>query len=86
VKLVDDARDWSKWWSVRLSITGTFILTLLEVFPDVISTIVVALPEEVRQALEPNHLKIIGIICIAASPVARVLKQSRLDDAGRSTD
>ena len=79
MKLVEDARNWSSWWSVRLSIVGGFVLTLLEVFPDVLSAILVSLPSEVRAALDPEHLKFIGICCVFASPVARVIRQNKLD-------
>lgn len=82
MKLVDDASNWTKWWSVRLSFLGGGLITLLEGFPNAISTILVALPEEVRSAVSPEHLKLIAIVCIFASPVARIIKQSNLDSNG----
>lgn len=86
MKLVDDARDWSKWWSVRLSIIGGSLLTLLEGFPHAVATVVNALPTEVTQNVPDGLFKVIGIACILASPIARVIKQSRLDDEGRRSD
>lgn len=79
MKLVDDANNWTKWWSVRLSFIGGGLITLLEGFPNAISTILVALPDEIKSAVSPEHLKLIAIVCIFASPVARIIKQSGLE-------
>jgi preprotein translocase subunit SecY len=81
MKLVDDARDWSKWWSVRLSIVGGALLTFLEAFPHAVATVISTLPSEVTGTIDEGILKAIGIICILASPVARVIKQNKLDEA-----
>lgn len=82
MKLVDDASNWTKWWSVRLSFLGGGLITLLEGFPNALSTILVVLPEEIRSAVSPEHLKLIAIVCIFASPIARIIKQSKLDSNG----
>ena len=79
MKLVPDARNWSKWWSVRLSIAGGVLLTLLEAFPHAAATVIQTLPGEVTGQIPDNILKAIGILCVLASPIARVIKQSRLD-------
>jgi preprotein translocase subunit SecY len=75
MKLVDDVQDWPRWWSVRLSIIGGAILTLVEGFPHVIATIFSTLPSEITQTLPDGLLKTIGIVCVLASPIARVIKQ-----------
>jgi xanthine/uracil permease len=82
VKMVDDASNWTKWWSVRLSIIGGAILTFLELYPNAIGTVVQALPSEVRAGIDPEIFRVIGIVCVLASPIARVVKQSKLDDKG----
>lgn len=84
--LVDDAKDWSKWWSVRLSIFGGALLTLAEGFPYAIQSVVSVLPNNIVETIPDGLFKVIGIICVIASPVARVIKQSRLDDDGRRPD
>jgi hypothetical protein len=86
MKLVDDARDWSKWWSVRLSILGGALLTFLEVFPSHVATVLNTLPAEISGQVPDTILKAIGILCVLASPIARVIKQSRLDDEGNRAD
>ena len=79
MKLVENSKDWSKWWSVRLSIAGGALLTFLEAFPHAVSTIVSALPAEITTTVPDGLFKVIGILCVLASPIARVIKQSKLD-------
>jgi len=79
MKLVENSRDWSKWWSIRFSIVGGVILTFLEVYPNVVGTIIQALPPELKSNISPEIFRVIGIVCIIASPIARVIKQSKLD-------
>ena len=84
MKLVADARDWSKWWSVRLSILGGALLTFLEIYPNAVGTIVQALPSEIKSRVDPEIFRVIGILCVLASPIARVIKQSKLEnESGR---
>ena len=86
MKLVENSKDWSKLWSIRFSIVGGAILTLLEAFPNVVSEIIQTLPDAITQAVGTDILKAIGIVCIIASPIARVIKQSRLDKPSDTTD
>lgn len=80
LKLVDDSKNWTRWWSVRFSIIGGAILTFLEVYPNAVGTIVQALPPEIKGRVNPDIFRAIGIICVLASPIARIIKQSKLDD------
>ena len=79
MKLVENSKDWSKWWSVRLSIIGGALLTLLEAFPNAVATVIQTLPDSITQQVGDEILRVIAIICIVASPVARVIKQSKID-------
>jgi hypothetical protein len=79
MKLVDDANNWSKWWSVRLSIIGGVLLTILEGFPHAVATVISTLPSEITGTIDESILKAIGIVCILASPIARVIKQGTTD-------
>jgi preprotein translocase subunit SecY len=80
ITLVNDAKDWSKWWSVRLSIIGGGLLTFLEVYPNAVGTVVQAIPVEIKANIGTEIFRVIGIICVVASPIARVIKQSKLDN------
>jgi hypothetical protein len=79
MKLVDDAGNWSKWWSVRLSIIGGFLLTLAEGFPHALANIYSNLPSAITESIPDGIIKAIGIVCILASPIARVIKQRDAD-------
>jgi Ca2+/Na+ antiporter len=79
MKLVENSKDWSKWWSVRLSIIGGALLTLLEAFPNAVATVIQTLPDSITTQVGDEILRVIAIVCIVASPVARVIKQSKLD-------
>ena len=79
MKLVENSKDWSKWWSVRLSIIGGALLTLLEAFPNAVATVIQTLPDSITQQVGDEILRVIAIVCIVASPVARVIKQSKID-------
>jgi len=80
MKLVEDARDWPKWWSVRLSILGGALLTFLEIYPNAVGTVIQNLPPELKSRVDPEIFRAIGIICVLASPIARIIRQSKLDE------
>jgi len=84
--LVPDAKDWSKWWSIRLSIVGGSLLTFLELFPHHVAIVINSLPSVVTENVGSEVLKVIGIVCIVASPIARVIKQSKLDNANNEAN
>jgi hypothetical protein len=86
MKLVDDSHDWSKWWSVRLSIIGGALLTLAEGFPHALATIYSTLPSTITEAVPDGLVKVIGIICVLASPIARVIRQSDVDTKSNGSD
>ena len=78
--LVDDYKNWWRWWSVRLQLFGTTLLTLLEAFPDAFVSIYATLPPDIAAAIPPGTLKYIGYATIAAGTIARVIKQSKLHE------
>lgn len=78
ITLVPDAKDWSRWWSVRLSLFGSSILALLEAWPHAVSTIFNTLPTAVTSRLDDEILRWVGLISIVASPIARVIEQKKL--------
>jgi hypothetical protein len=68
-RLVDDWREASRWWSVRLNMLGAIVLPLV--------TLVPSMPAEV-QAMFPPAMRatIAGLWCIA-SIAARLFVQRR---------
>jgi len=86
MNLVPDVKDWYKWWSIRLSIVGGSLLTFLELFPHHVAIVINSIPSVVTENVGSEVLKAIGIVCIVASPIARVIKQSKLDNASDQAD
>jgi hypothetical protein len=70
LNLVDDAKDWSRWWSMRWIILTTFFASSVAAFA--------ALPPALTEAVPPwarVSLAVGTVFSSAASGVARVLKQ-----------
>jgi preprotein translocase subunit SecY len=80
VKLVPDAKNWSKWWSIRLSLIGGALITFLEAFPNAVAAVIQTLPDNITDQIGTDILRVIAIVCIVASPIARVVKQTKIDD------
>jgi hypothetical protein len=59
---------------------------LLEAFQNVVSEIIQTLPDAITDQVGSEILKVIGIVCIIASPIARVIKQSKLDKPSDTTN
>lgn len=83
---VDDSKNFLKWWSVRFSIIGGAILTLLEAFPNAVATVIQTLPDSITDQIGTDVLRIIGIVCVIASPIARVVKKPKLDKPSKDPD
>ena len=79
MKLIENANDWYKFWSVRLSVIGATILTIIEGFPNEVHVFVQNLPTFVTGSVDEGVLKAVGIIFVLGSVIARVIKQNKLD-------
>jgi uncharacterized membrane-anchored protein len=73
--LVDDARDFWRWWSVRLNAAGLAILTWVQFDPVGVLYVWSLMPDEIRWILPPRFLAIVGLALFALSMIARVVKQ-----------
>ena len=78
IKLIDDAKDWRKFWSVKLAFIGGALLTLAELGPGYLASAWAALPVEFQDAVPENIVKYMGLAFVFLSPVARAIKQEKL--------
>ena len=78
MKLIDNARQYPRFWSVRLGVLAAAFVTLAEVAPQVLHSTWVLLPEAVQDSLPDDFLRYVGIALIIGSLLARVIKQERL--------
>lgn len=79
VRLIDNVRDWHRFWSVRLSLLGGALLTLAELGPTYLASVWSALPVEFQAAVPDSVVKYAGIALVILSPIARAIKQERLN-------
>lgn len=79
-ELIDDWKNSWRFWSVRFATVGTAITGLLVAFPDAALTAWAVMPDELKAAIPPHYMPLIGVGVFAFSIVARVLKQKSLDN------
>lgn len=75
-RLVDDWRNWHRWWSMRLNALGLAILTWVQFDPVGVLYVWSLMPDEVRFILPPRVLVFVGLGLFALSMIARVVKQN----------
>lgn len=78
MKLIDNARQWWRLWSVRLNAAGLAILAWVQFDPVGAMMAWNFMPREVRAILPPNFITIVGMILFALSMMARLLVQPKL--------
>lgn len=83
VRLIDNIKDWRKFWSVKLAFVGGLLLTLAEMGPSWLASVWSYLPVAFQDAVPDSVVKWIGIGFVFASPIARAIKQRKLD-AGKT--
>lgn len=79
VKLIDDIKDWRKFWSVKLAFIGGALLSLAEMGPSWVASVWEQFPIAFQEAVPDTVVKWIGIGFVFASPIARAIKQRKLD-------
>ncbi len=73
--LVDDIRDWWRWWSVRLLALALALQTLQVASPDALVVFWQSVPPSLRSMLPPWLDDLITIALMFAALVARHWKQ-----------
>jgi hypothetical protein len=74
-ELVEDARDWWRWWSMRLMAAGLFLLSLLEWFPDAAWAVWGRMPDDMKAMIPASVATKIPMFLFAAAMVARLIQQ-----------
>ncbi len=77
--LIDDARQWWKFWSIRFSAMGSTLLVAMMAWPQVGLELWGMIPGEVKALLGPRSTLIIPLCFFVASMVARFIKQRGRD-------
>jgi hypothetical protein len=70
-RLVDDWRQATKWWSVRINALGAILLPLLMMVP--------SLPAEVQALFPPQLRAVLAALWCVAAIAARLIAQRKAD-------
>ena len=79
LELIEDWRNFWRFWSVRLGIVGSAITGVLIAFPDVALSAWAMMPADLKSAIPERYMPLIGVIILVASLIARAIKQTKLE-------
>ena len=79
LELIEDWRNFWRFWSVRLGILGSAITGVLIVFPDVALSAWAMMPGDLKAAIPERYMPLIGVGIFVASLIARAIKQTKLE-------
>lgn len=74
VELVDDAKDWWKWWSMRLILLSTFCSAAIAAYALLPPDFLPQIPQWFKQTLG-----LTAVLSAGAAAVVRPLRQHKLD-------
>ena len=80
MQLIEDWKKAYKFWSVRLGLLGTVIVSFFLAAPEAALYAWAALPQELKSVLPADVIKYSGVVILALSFFARVVKQRSLED------
>lgn len=79
LELIEDWRNFWRFWSVRLGIIGSAITGVLIAFPDVALSAWAMMPADLKSAIPERYMPLIGVVIFVASLIARAIKQTKLE-------
>ncbi|MCK4089650.1 hypothetical protein HCY66_06065 [Acinetobacter radioresistens] len=82
MKLINNARQWYKLWSIRLSALGAFLLSAWLAYGNDITAWWMIHGAEYFPFLAPQTIKWIGLILVILGQFARLVKQPQLAKEG----
>ena len=80
LELVENWRNFTKFWSVRFSMIGAALMGLFTVWPDSALYLWAAMPDEVRAMIPQSFVSMIALFVFALSSLSRIVKQKKLTD------
>lgn len=83
LQLIEDWRNFWRFWSVRLGIVGSAVTAVLIAFPDVALSAWAMMPADLKAAIPERYMPLIGVVIFVASLVARAIKQTKLEPKER---
>ena len=86
LELIEDWRNFWRFWSVRLGIVGSAITGVLIAFPDVALSAWAMMPADLKAYLPERYMPLFGVAVFVLSLIARAIKQSKLQPQERVED
>lgn len=86
VELIPEWRLFAKFWSVRLSLLGSALLSLFLAFPDALIYAWNMTPPDLKEHLPVDWAKWIPVVLVVAGAFARVVKQRKLENANPTAE
>lgn len=80
ITLVQDWRNCWRFWSIRLTLLGSALLSAFFAFPDAMLQVWAMLPQDVKEYMPAEWAKWIPVFLILAGSLARVVKQKALEN------
>lgn len=77
-ELIEDWRNFWRFWSVRLGVIGSALTGYLVAFPDQALQAWAMLPADLKAYLPERYMPLVGVAIFVLSMIARVIKQSKL--------
>ena len=81
-RLIDDARLWWRFWSIRLAMLGALLTAFVQWFPDTLAAVWNAMPADMRALLPAPLLHSIPVVLFVAVGIARVVSQRKAKSDG----
>lgn len=84
LELIAGWQKWYRFWSTRLGLIGTAIATFLIANPDIANTLWLNLPSEIKAAIPPDYMPLIGVSIFFVSLLAKFVAQPKLQEQIRN--
>lgn len=86
IQLIEDWRNFWRFWSVRLGVIGSALTGFLVAFPDQALQAWALLPADLKAFLPEQYMPLVGVAIFVLSLIARAIKQTKLEPKGAEDD
>lgn len=86
IQLIEDWRNFWRFWSVRLGVIGSALTGWLVAFPDQALQVWALLPADLKAFFPEQYMPLFGVGIFVLSLIARAIKQTKLEPKGAEDD
>lgn len=81
-KLVDNARDWWRWWSIRIMALGAFLHTWITFDAGAVLWLWRMMPEPLSNLIPSQVVSLISVLLFVIGIIMRLTHQNKLNKQG----